>query len=483
MNPHDRLGSADFKSAVSADFTIRAEQVMSVHYAYLSPSQVSPGTEPHPFVQRTCTIRCGLPRDHPMPLYEILRQTLYALWENKLRSFLTMFGIVWGITSVILLVGLGIGFNLDQKEHLRTIGTDIAILFGGQTGAQSGGYASGRKIRMTIDDAVAIQQRATLVKTVSPEIRRTVSEVSQWNAASRAVRGVWPEYQRFRSLTVDQGRLMSPQDEATGQRVILLGADANRQLFPGKPVIGQTLMVAGYNYTVIGVLKKKKQNGSYGSGPDNTQLFVPFSSMERDFPPPEEPGVMRGFVNNIVIEPISPDLHEKALTQVLNILAERHHFEPSDKDALWVWDTLEGAKFTERIFSVMTLFFGAVALLTLALGGIGVMNIMLVAVTERTREIGVRKALGATAVDIRRQFLVESGIITIVSGVLGLFFGVGTCLAMRWIPLPDFIPHPVISPAAIIASLVTLTGITLFSGMYPAMRAANLSPMECLRTE
>ena len=418
-----------------------------------------------------------------MPIIEILKQTLTALWENKLRSFLTMFGIAWGITSVIVLVGLGIGFNLDQKQRLRSIGTDIAIYFGGKTGAQAGGYAAGRDIRLTVGDAIAIQERATLVKTVSPELRRTVSEVSQWNASSRAVRGVWPEYQRFRSLEVEQGRLMSREDEANGERVILLGAEANRQLYPGKPVIGQTLMVNGYNYTVIGVLKKKKQNGSYGSGPDNTQLFVPFSSMSRDMPLPEKPGIVQGMVSNIVIEPISPDLHEQALRQVNKILAERHHYDPDDKEALWVWDTLQGSKFTERIFAVMTLFFGAVALLTLALGGIGVMNIMLVAVTERTREIGVRKALGATARDIRRQFLVESAIITIVSGVTGLLAGIGTCLALQLLPMPDFIPHPAISPAAIIASLSTLTVITLFAGTYPALRAANLSPMECLRTE
>ena len=197
-----------------------------------------------------------------MPIREILIQTLSALWESKLRSFLTMFGIVWGITSVILLVGLGIGFSRDQAARLRSIGTDIAIVFGGKTGAQAGGYAAGRDVRLTVDDAIAIQQRANLVKTVSPEIRRTVSEVSEWNAASRPVRGVWPEYQRFRSLTVEQGRLMSEEDERTGNRVILLGWEANRQLFPGKKVIGEPLMVAGYRYTVIGVLAKKKQNGS-----------------------------------------------------------------------------------------------------------------------------------------------------------------------------------------------------------------------------
>ena len=242
-------------------------------------------------------------------------------------------------------------------------------------------------------------------------------------------------------------------------------------------------MIQGFPYTVTGVLENKKQNGSYGSGPDNTQLFVPYSAMARDFPPAERPGVFPGWISNIVFQPVSANLHVQALAEVTHILADRHHFDPADKEAVWVWDTLEGAKFTERIFSVMTLFFAAVALLTLALGGIGVMNIMLVAVTERTREIGVRKALGATAVDIRRQFLTESAIITLVSGAAGLSLGVGLCLALRLLPRPDFLPLPAISPVAIVASLVTLGLITLSAGTYPALRAASLTPIECLRVD
>jgi putative ABC transport system permease protein len=393
-----------------------------------------------------------------------------------------MFGIIWGITSVILLVGLGIGFSIDQKEHLKTIGTDIAICFPGKTSMPSGGYAAGRDVRLDVGDAVAIQQLAPLVKTVSPELRRTVSEVSRWNAASRAVRGVWPEYQSFRSLSVDQGRLMTTEDEQDGARVVLLGAEAFRQLYPGQPAIGQNLMIAGYPYLVIGVLSNKKQNGSYGSGPDNTQLFVPFSAMERDFPPIEK-GFDEGTVNNIVVQPVSAKLHQAALRQVRMVLGSRHHFDPEDLDAVWVWDTLEGAQFTDNIFRAMTIFFGAVALLTLALGGIGVMNIMLVAVSERTREIGVRKALGATAADIHRQFLAEAAIITLVSGIVGLSCGVGACLMMRLVPLPDFVPHPVISATAVIASLLTLAAITVSAGLYPAVRAAALTPIECLRAD
>jgi putative ABC transport system permease protein len=417
-----------------------------------------------------------------MPIFEIFRQTISALWETKLRSFLTMFGIIWGIASVILLVGLGIGFGIDQRNHLRSIGTDIAICFGGKTAMPFGGYAAGRDIPLTLGDAIAIQQGAPLVKYVSPELRRTVNEVSRWNAADRAVRGVWPEYQNFRSLHVEQGRLMTAEDQNNGARVVILGAESNRQLFPGKPSIGEPLMIAGYPYTVIGVLASKQQNGSYGSGPDNSQLFAPFSAMERDFPP-DDKGDFPGIVNNIVVQPVSAAVHVAALREVRQVLGDRHHFDSTDLDAVWVWDTLESAQFTDNIFHVMTLFFAAVALLTLALGGIGVMNIMLVAVSERTREIGVRKALGATAVDIRRQFLVESAIITLVSGAFGLIFGIGIIVALRLLPLPEFLPHPVISATAITASLITLAAITVTAGTYPALRAANLTPIECLRTD
>jgi putative ABC transport system permease protein len=366
---------------------------------------------------------------------------------------------------------------------MKTIGVDLIIVWGGRTSSQAGGYAAGREIRLNIKDVYRIRDEAYLFKTVSPEIIRGVSEVSQYNAALRPVRGVWPEYQNFRSLTVSEGRLMTREDEDQGRRVVVLGVEAAQQLFPGKPVIGASLMMAGYPYQVIGVLAKKKQNGSYGSGPDNTQLFVPYSSMARDFPPNARPWHIPGYLNNIVLEVADPEQHDAAKAQLYRIMASNHHFEAEDEDALWVWDTLKGAKLNERIFSVMTLFFGAVALMTLALGGIGVMNIMLVSVTERTREIGVRKALGATFGDIRSQFFAESAVITMISGLVGLTLGVGICVTMQNTPLPDFIPAPEIVPSAIIASILTLGLITMTAGMYPASRAAQKEPVECLRYE
>jgi putative ABC transport system permease protein len=419
-----------------------------------------------------------------MTLSEILRQALATFRAHKMRTFLTMFGIVWVIASVIILVGLGRGFSVDQKKHMQSLGKDLVILWGGRTSSQVGGRAAGREIHLSVDDADFIRDQCYLVNNVSPELRRTLPEVSQYNLASRGVVGMWPSYQDFRSLQISQGRLITDDDEREGRRVLVLGSKAYRQLFPGQPALGASVLVQSVPYLVVGILQEKKQNSNY-SGPDNDYLFAPYSAVSRDFPPPTKPGagILRGYLDDIVFEVGDPEEHEAAVLQVRRTLARVHHFDAIDKDALFIWDTMEGAKMLDKIFGVVTIFFGSVAIVTLCLGGIGVMNIMLVSVTERTREIGTRKAMGATKRDILRQFFAESALLTVVSGILGLGFGMGTCGALQALPLPDFVPHPIVSWISIMASILTLSLITVTAGMYPAQRAADMTPVESLRYE
>lgn len=418
-----------------------------------------------------------------MTFSEIFRQAFATFKAHKMRTFLTMFGIVWGIASVILLVGLGRGFIVDQKRHMETLGKDLVIVWGGRTSAQAGGLAAGREIRLSIDDARLIRDECYLIKNVSPELQRYVPQVSAFNSAQRGVIGIWPAFQEFRSLNVESGRLITDDDEKEGRRVVILGSAAQQQLFPGQPAVGSMVSIKGIPYAVVGVLKKKDQNSNY-SGPDNDYLFAPYSSVARDFPPEKKPGVIRGHVDDIVFQVADPTAHEDAVMQVRRTLGRVHHFDAKDdKDALFIWDTMDGAKILARIFDVVTLFFGCVALVTLCLGGIGVMNIMLVSVTERTREIGVRKAIGATRGDIMRQFFAESAMLTVVSGTLGLAFGIGICILAAAVPLPDFVPHPIVSVISIVVSILTLSLITVTAGMYPAQRAAEMTPVESLRYE
>jgi putative ABC transport system permease protein len=428
---------------------------------------------------------------------EIFAQVLSNLRANKLRSLLTMFGILWGVISVVILAATGEGFRRGNEQVLRELGKNIGIVWGGRTTMQAGGERTGRRILLTLDDARVLARESNMVAVVSAEISRGGLKVkSAYNAAALSVHGIEPQYQDIRTIELEKGRLFSRVDDDESRRVAIIGADATKQLFGTRDSIGQTVEINGLPYTVIGKIRKKDQDSNY-SGPDNDKVFVPFRAMARDFPRPDVPA---GVLSQIILAP-HPwviELLPKALNErtgriedidwplereVRRLLARQHGFDAEDRDAIAMWDTSLESLMFGRMVQAMKDFFTVVGIVTLALGGIGVMNIMLVAVRERTREIGVRKALGATTVQIQKQFFFEGFLLTMLSGAIGFGVALGLCALVNLLPMPPRFQGMVLTWQAGLGAIVTLVLIGVGTSTYPARRAAQLPPVEALRFE
>jgi putative ABC transport system permease protein len=427
---------------------------------------------------------------------EAITQVFQNLRANKLRSFLTMFGILWGVISVVVLSATGEGFRRGNQHVLEELGRNIAIVWGGRTSVQAGGERSGRRILLTIDDARALQRETSMIRVVSPEINRGASVKSLYNAASLSVHGIEPQYQEIRTIDIERGRGLRFSDDEQGLRVAVIGADAATQLFGSRDVIGQTIRLNGLPYTVIGKIRKKDQDSNY-SGPDNDKIFVPFSAMARDLP---RPGLPPGTLSQLIVAPQQKlidqlpgvldsrtgrieDIDWPLEREIRRILAPRHRFDPEDRNAIAVWDTTLETLMFGRMIQTMKDFFRAVGFVTLALGGIGVMNIMLVAVRERTREIGVRKAMGATTGQVQRQFFLEGFLLTMLSGAIGFAVALGLCAAVNQLPLPSRFQGMILTWQAGTWAVSILTLIGVLTSTYPARRAAQLPPVEALRFE
>jgi putative ABC transport system permease protein len=428
---------------------------------------------------------------------EVFAQVLSNLRANKLRSFLTMFGILWGVISVVILAATGEGFRRGNEKVLQELGRNIAIVWGGRTTMQAGGERAGRRVFLTVDDARALARESSMIAVVSCEITRGGMKVkSAYNAAALSVNGIEPQYQEIRTIELEKGRLFSAADDQDARRVAIIGADATKQLFGTRNSIGETVQINGLPYTIIGKIRKKDQDSNY-SGPDNDKVFVPFAAMARDFPRTD---AAAGIVSQIILAPHRwvVDILPTALSErtgriedvdwplereVRRILARRHGFDAEDRDAIAMWDTSLESLMFGRMVQAMKDFFTIVGIVTLALGGIGVMNIMLVAVRERTREIGVRKALGATTSQIQRQFFLEGFFLTILSGALGFVVALGLCALVNQLPMPPRFEGMVLTWQAGLGAVVTLAVIGVSTSTYPARRAAQLPPVEALRFE
>jgi putative ABC transport system permease protein len=412
---------------------------------------------------------------------DLLLDTLRTLWAHKLRTFLTMFGIAWGIISITLMVAAGEGLRVGQERQQETFAKDLMIVFHGRTSMQAGGLRAGRAMTWEAGDVPAVQQEATACRYVLPELERGSTEVhSLYNNATPTVTGSYPPFAEIRSIGVDVGRFYDWGDEQAGRRVAFLGSNVKKQLFSSRSAVGETVVLNGIPYTVIGVMAAKDQNSSY-DGWDVDKIFVPFSAMLHDFP--SKPPALATELDQLLVTPKSLTAHEDCKWQVKRALGRLHRFNPLDKEAAPIWDTVEGAKAFAKLMDAMKYFLGAMGITTLLLGGIGVMNVMLVAVRERTREIGVRKAVGASSRAILQQFFVETLIIVFLSGGAGMIVAYGLCALVNLIPMPSFFAGLLPTWESGTISFAVLGTVAILSALYPATRAASVDPIEALRFE
>ena len=411
-------------------------------------------------------------------LLEIFGQTLSTLWAHKLRSFLTMFGIAWGVGSLLLLVSLGEGFRSGNKKQFDSLGENVMFIWGRRAPAVEGSFNGMRQYYLTYKDFLDIRRDCTDVKAVAPVISRgDLRSVSDFFQSSGQAMGVPAYFNQIRYLPINEGRWLNDLDDAQKRPVIVLGDEARRLLFPGRPAIGSTILINGIRFEVIGTLLP------VGHGDNNTlnlRMFVPFNTMNQYFPPTVN---LKDSISFLNYQPRSRDLHEMAKLEVHKTIARNHGFDYRSPDAFDEWDTIRTVDNVGKIFDAMNAFLGSVGLVTLALGAIGIINIMLVAVADRTREIGLRKAIGATNGSIMFQFFVEGAFLTLLSGGIGMGCAAALMAALSKLPSPPGFDPPKLVPMTAALAIMALAIAGVAAGLYPARRAAMLQPVEALRKE
>ena len=412
---------------------------------------------------------------------DTLGQVFRAIMANKMRSFLTMFGIAWGVGSLLVLVGLGEGFRSGQHKQLATFGNDLVMMWNGTIPALANQHTGMRPYEFTLGDEEAMRKLPELRAVTAILSRNDLYEVSAYANASGQVMGVEPNFPAVRFVPLAEGRFLSDQDLAERRRVVVLGSKNAQILFPGRPMLGETITINGVSFTVVGRVQPIGHGNNDG---DNQKLYVPLTIMQELFAMKGE-NIAREALSSIQYQPSTKGDATAARIAVHKVIGERHGFDPALKDAFNEWDTIEEEKMIGAIFSAMDVFLCGVGIVTLGLGAVGIINIMLVSVTERTREIGVLKAIGATKRSILWQFFWEGLLLTGISGSIGILVSAGFMWLLQQVltgKMPGWDPPRLVpwSAALALGSLV-LCGVA--AGLYPASKAAAMDPIEALRRE
>ncbi len=419
-----------------------------------------------------------------MRISSIFHESGQALRFNKQRSILTTISLAWGVACFVILYSYGGGFHEALRTAFRTIGQDLVLMFGGRASTQAGGERAGRRIRLEVSDVDEIRASVPLVAAISPEIMMGGMTVThEQRSYTTMVRAVRPAYGRVRNMTMESGRWLDQDDENEKRRVAVLGAEAVAKLFGEVPPEGEEVTINGLRFTIVGALKTKTQVANYNT-PDNECAFIPYQtgSLYRDLKYPDDFAWM----------PANPQFRQATVDQVLETLGRLHSFNPKDDHAVRTYIFNEYMRLVDTMGIALQILLGFVGTLTLAIGGVGLANIMLVSVTQRTREIGVLKSIGATNRAILSQFLLEALAIVTVGGALGVLAGWAITSILGSLPLLGPLFHDTsgsadiklgISTFAVVVSTGLLETVGLIAGLLPAIKAARMDPVEALRYE